>query len=117
MGGKAGGGGRSGGGARTGGAGGGTIQGGFRSGDRLANGVTQGESIDATRNSFQVGDFVISPSTPRSSGFRGTITRIGRTRFDVEVGYMNRTLTLENISLSDLSNGYRVRNNVMSVVR
>ena len=117
MGGKAGGGGRSGS-ARTGGAGGGTIQGGFRSGGRLANGVTQGESIDATRNSFQVGDFVTSPSTPRSSGFSGTITRIGRTRFDVQVLDMNnRPLTLENISLSDLRNGYRLRNNVVSVVR
>ena len=71
MGGKAGGGGRSGGGARTGGAGGGTIQGGFRSGDRLANGVTQGESIDATRNSFQVG-------AVEDSIFTFTARKIGR---------------------------------------
>jgi hypothetical protein len=79
-------------------------------GGRSRGGAASLPSVPANASSFAVGDVVRYPSTSRSSGFEGTVTKVGRSRITVEAGYFNSTVSL-NKPAAEFSGGLRARGN------
>ena len=86
-------------------------------GVKLTPGTRLGTKIPTSRASLVIGDEIRTPGTHRSSPVMGKVSKIGRTRFSMEVPYVHTggtTITLD-YSISDLKGGLRGRNDVVDV--